>query len=130
MSDDPVTWVVAGLQVALAVGIGVYWITWLREEHDEASLPAGFIDHETPFVFTDSILAVVLVVGAILQVAEQSAGTSLGLIAAGMLLFLGVLDFAYFARTGMFQRERGGFGNAFVVGSVLLVCVVLVVRFF
>lgn len=130
MSDDPITWVVAVLEVALAVGIAVYWITWLREPHDEASLPAGFIDHETPFVFTDSILAVVLVAGAILQVAEQPSGSSLGLIAAGMLVFLGVLDFAYFTRTGMFQRERGGFGNAFVVGSVLLVGVVLVVRFF
>ena len=75
------------------------------------------------------MLSIVLVVGAVLQVAEQPAGRSLGLIAAGMLAFLGVLDLAYFPRTGMFARERGGVANAWVVATVLTLAVVLVVRF-
>ena len=61
---------------------------------------------------------------------EESAGDSLGLVAAGMLAFLGVLDLAYFARTGTFQRGHGGFVNAGVVTSVLLMSLILVVRFF
>ena len=130
MSSDATTWFVAALEVAVALGIVVYWVTWFRQPHDEPWLPVGFVDHETPFVFTDSILAVVLVVGAILQVAEEPAGDSLGLFAAGMLAFLGVLDLAYFARTGMFQRGHGGIINAGVVVSVLLMSFTLIWRFF
>lgn len=130
MSSDPITWIVAGLEIAVALGIAVYWVTWFREPRDEPWLPAGFVDHEAPFVFTDSLLALLLVVGAILQVAERHAGDSLGLIAAGMLGFLGVLDLAYFTRTGLFARVRGGTVNAGVVVGVLTLAVVLVVRFF
>ncbi len=130
MSSDAATWIIAALEVAVALGIAVYWVTWFRQPHDEPWLPAGFVDHEIPFVFTDSILAAVLVVGAILQVTEEPGGDSLGLFAAGMLAFLGVLDLAYFARTGMFQRRHGGLINAGVVTSVLMVSLILVVRFF
>ena len=130
MSSNPITWIVAGLEVAVAVGIAVYWVTWFREPHDEPWLPAGFVDHEAPFVFTDSLLALLLVGAAIFQVAEQPIGDSLGLIAAGMLAFLGVLDLGYFRRTGLFARDRGGIMNAGVVVSVLTLAVVLVVRFF
>ncbi len=130
MSDDLITWVVAGVELATALGIAVFWFTWLRQPHDQAWLPAGYVDHETPFVFSDSILAAVLVAGAALQLVERPAGDSLGLIAAGMLGFLGVLDLGYFARTGMFARERDGLVNAGVVGAVLAVAIVLTLRFF
>lgn len=130
MTSDAVTWVIAGLEVVMAIGIAAYWFVWLRQPHDEPWLPAGFVDHETPFVFTDAILSAVLVTGAILQVTGQPAGDSLGLIAAGMLVFLGILDLGYFARTGMFQRDHDGLINAGVVVSVLVMAVVLAVRFF
>ncbi len=129
MSSDPITWIVAGLEVAAALGIAAYWFTWFREPHDQPWLPDGFVDHEAPFVYSDSLLAVVLVAAAVLQIAEQGAGDSLGLVAAGMLAFLGVLDLAYFARTGMFAPGRGGVLNAAVVLSVLTLSVVLFVRF-
>ena len=130
MTSDTATWVIAGLEVATALGIAGFWVTWLREPHDEPWLPAGYIDHEAPFVFSDSVLALILVAGAVLQVAEEPAGDSLGLIAAGMLAFLGILDLAYFARTGLFRRDRGGVINAAVVVAVLVMAIVLAVRFF
>lgn len=130
MTTNPITWVVAAIEVVTALGIAGFWVTWLREPHDEEWLPAGYIEHETPFVFTDSLLALVLVVGAVLQVAEQPAGESLGLIAAGMLAFLGVLDLGYFARTGMFAADKGGLPNAGVVAGTLVAAAVLIVRFF
>ncbi|MDH3303484.1 MAG: hypothetical protein OES24_23515 [Acidimicrobiia bacterium] len=129
MSDDLLTWVVAALEVLAAAGIAGFWITWFRQPHDEPWLPAGYVDHEAAFVFPDTVLSIVLVLGAGLQVAEQPAGRSLGLVAAGMLAFLGVLDLAYFARTGLFRRERGGLANVAVVASVLTLSVILAVRF-
>lgn len=129
MSGDAATWVVAALQAVTALGIAVFWVGWLRSPHDEPWLPVGYVDHEAPFVFTDTVLAIVLLAAAGLQVAEEPAGESLGLIAAGMLGFLGILDAAYFARTGLFRRDRGGVGNAGLVAGVLLLAVILVVRF-
>lgn len=130
MTGDPIVWTIAGLEVATATGITVFWATWFRRPHDQPWLPAGFVDHEAPFVFSDSLLALVLLAAAALQLFEESAGDSLGLIAAGMLLFLGVLDLAYFARTGLLAREHEGLANIGVVASVLILSVVLIVRFF
>lgn len=129
MSSDPITWLIAGVEVATALGIGIFWVSWFARPHEEPWLPAGYHDHEAPFVYSDTVLAVVLVAGAFLQVTERSAGASLGLLAAGMLVFLGVLDLAYFARTGLFARERDGLLNAALVVSVLGVAAVLIVRF-
>ena len=129
MSEDPVTWVIAGVELATAFGIAAFWFTWFAQPHDEAWLPPGYEDHEAAFVYSDSLLALVLVTGAVLQVTEQPVGDSLGLVAAGMLVFLGVLDLGYFARTGLFARERGGLLNAALVVSVLGVAAVLIVRF-
>jgi hypothetical protein len=129
VSDDTITWVIAVLEVITAAGIGAYWLAWWRRPHEEPWLPVGYVDHEAPFVFPDTVLAVVLVVAAVLQVTEQPAGRRLGLVAAGMLTFLGILDLAYFARTDMFKREHEGIANAGVVSGVLLMAVILVVRF-
>lgn len=129
MSDDPITWFVAGVEVTTALGITLFWATWFGRPHDEPWLPVGYVDHEAPFVYSDTVLVLVLVAGAVLQIFERSAGDSLGLIAAGMLLFLGVLDLGYFARTGLFAREREGLLNAGLVISVLAVALLLVVRF-
>ena len=142
MTDSYVTWAIAALEVITALGIAAYWITWFRAPHDEPWLPDGYVDHEAPFVFSDTVLAVVLVVAAILQVTEEPVvssavlvsggrpvGDSLGLIAAGMLAFLGILDLGYFARTGLFKREHEGLLNAGVVIGTLTLSIILIVRF-
>jgi len=144
VTHEAAVWIVASLEVVAAVIIAVYWVIWFREPHDEPWLPDGYVDHEAPFVFTDTILAVVLVLAAVFQVTEPtigavaplasggrppSLGDSLGLVAGGMLAFLGVLDLAYFARTGLFKREHDGLVNGAVVGSVLLLSIILILRF-
>ena len=129
MTTDPGTWVVAGLQMATAIGIAVFWVTWFREAHDEEWLPEGYVQHERVFVFPDAVLAVLPVAAALLLLADQPLGRSLSLVCAGMLAFLGLLDAAYFWQTGLFARERGGFANAAVVLGLLAVSVVLLVVF-
>lgn len=128
MTDDPTILGLAALMLVAAAGIAAFWVTWLRTEHDEPWQPPGWVQHERAFVAADSVLAVVLVAGAALLVLDEPLGRSLGLIAAGMLTFLGVLDAAYFRITGLFARDRGGVGNAAIVVSVLLLAVLLVLR--
>ena len=129
MTSEAAVWIIAGLEVVAALIIAAYWVTWFREPHDEPWLPDGYVDHEAPFVYTDTILALLLVVAAVLQVFEEPLGDSLGLVAAGMLAFLGVLDLAYFARTGLFKREHDGILNGGVVASVLFLSIILILRF-
>jgi hypothetical protein len=129
VTDDAGLWIIAGLMVITALGIAGFWLTWFRQEHDQEWLPEGYVDHEAPFVFSDSVLAVVLMLAAVLLVLEESLGERLALVAAGMLAFLGILDAAYFWRTGLFARERDGIANLAVVAGVLTMSLILLVRF-
>jgi hypothetical protein len=128
VTSDASLWVLAALMVVTAAGIAVFWATWLRTEHTEPWLPAGYVEHERAFVVPDSVLAVTLVAAAGLLVSEVALGRSLALVAAGMLAFLGLLDAVYFARTGLFRRARGGIGNLGVVAGVLTLAVLIVAR--
>lgn len=128
MSADAVTWTFAVLQVGTAIGIVVFWASWLRTEHDPASYPEGFLAHERAFVLPDSVLAALLTAAAMLELAGHRLGPGLALVAAGMLLFLGLIDAAYFARHGMFARERGGVGNTAIVAWMLLLAALLAIR--
>jgi hypothetical protein len=128
MTGESLTWVLAVLQVGTAIGITIFWVTWLRTEHDQPWLPDGFVEHERAFVLPDGVLALVLTASAVLSVAEHPAARGVTLIAVGMLTFLGLLDAAYFARTGLFARDRGGVGNLAIVVWVLLLALVLALR--
>lgn len=129
MTGDVGTWVVASLMVIAALVIALFWIVWFREEHDQDWLPDGYVEHEAPFVWADIPMAVLLVGAAILLVMEEPLGERLALVVAGMLAFLGILDTAYFWRTGMFARQRDGIANLGVVSGVLLLSGILLVRF-
>jgi hypothetical protein len=119
--------IVAGLEVLAAAAIVAFWVTWLRQGHDEDWLPPGYVEHERAFLLPDGLLAALLVVSAVLLVGGQPLGRTLSLVCAGMLAFLGLLDAAYFWRTGLFARERGGLVNALVVAGVLILSALLVV---
>ena len=129
MTDDPATWLVAGMEVLAAILIGGFWVTWLRTPHEEPWLPAGYVEHERVFVFPDAVLTLTLVASAALLLLDEPLGRSLALVAAGMLTFLGVIDLAYFARHGMFRREREGVLNFALVVGVLLLATVLLARY-
>jgi hypothetical protein len=127
MTDDALVLVAAAVQVLTAAVFAVYWVTWFREPHTEPWLPAGYVEHERVFVYSDTVVAVLLVVSAVLAVLDFALGRTLALVAAGMLLFLGVIDAAYFAQHRLFARERGGLLNGGVVAGVLAVSALLVI---
>jgi hypothetical protein len=126
---DTASWVIAGLQLATALGVVVYWQLWLRSDHDIAWWPPEYEAHERAFVLPDHVCALLLTVSAGLTVSGREAGGQLALVAAGMMLFLGLIDLAYFTRHRMFARERDGVGNALIVGWMLLFAAVLAIRY-
>lgn len=129
MTRDAWTWTVAVLAVGTAVGIVVFWASWLRATHDEPWLPAGYVEHERAFLLPDGVLAVLLGATGVLTVLQIDLGATLALVAAGMLAFLGLIDTAYFLRTGLFARNRGGCGNAALVLWVVVLAGVLITTY-
>ncbi len=125
--SDTVTLVVAGLQLATAAGIAAYWTWWLRADHDTSWWPQAYGEHERAFVLPDSVLATLLSISAVLIFADQAVGGQIALLAAGMMLFLALIDLAYFVRQHMFARERDGVTNALLVGWLLSFAIVLAI---
>ena len=129
MEVTSATWAVAILQIGTALGIVAYWQWWLRSDHDIDWWPTAYEEHERAFVLPDHVLATLLVVSAGLSLAGNEHGGQVALLAAGMMLFLGLIDLAYFARHDMFARQRDGVGNALIVGWMLLFATVLAIRY-
>ena len=121
--------IVAAIQILAALGIAGFWTTWLRTEHDEPWLPTGYVEHERCFVYPDSVLAILMVVSAILLILGNALGERLALVCGGMMLFLVVIDTAYFLQNGMFAGEKGGAGNLGLIVVLIIVSLLMILRF-
>lgn len=78
-----------------AVAIPVFWIMWFRSDPSDEGRPAGYVTHERAFLLPDSTLALLLGVTTLLALSGSNAMTTVGLVASGMMLFLGLIDLSY-----------------------------------
>ena len=121
--------IVAVVQILVAMGIVQFWMKWFRTEHNEPWLPTGYTLHERCFVYPDSVLAVMMVASAILLLLGESLGERLTLVCGGMMLFLVVIDTAYFLQNGMFAKEKGGAANLRLSLLLSLASLLMILRF-
>ena len=121
--------IVAVVQILVALGIIQFWVKWFRTEHNEPWLPTGYTLHERCFVYPDSVLAVLMVASAILLILGNSLGERLTLVGGGMILFLVVIDTAYFLQNGMFAKGKGGGENVRLSIVLSLVSLLMILRF-
>ncbi len=121
--------IVAAIQILVAIGIVRFWMTWLRTEHEEPWLPTGYVEHERCFVYPDSVMAALMVVAAILLFLGSELGERLSLVCGGMMLFLTVIDTAYFLQNGMFAKERGGADHLRLILTLTIVSLLMILRF-
>lgn len=121
--------IVAVVQILVALGIARFWVTWLRSEHLEPWLPTGYVEHERCFVYPDSVLASLMVVAAILLFLGNALGERLTLVCGGMMLFLTVIDSAYFLQNGLFAKEKGGAENLRLILVLAVVSLLMILRF-
>jgi hypothetical protein len=129
MLDFIDTRIVAAVQILMAIGIVRFWMTWLRTEHEEPWLPTGYVEHERCFVYPDSVLATLMVVAAILLFFGSELGERLSLVCGGMMLFLTVIDTAYFLQNGMFAKEKGGAEHLRLILTLTIVSLLMILRF-
>jgi len=121
--------IVACIQILTAVGIVQFWAQWFRTEHNEPWLPTGYTLHERCFVYPDSVLATLLVSSGILLILGKPLGERLALVCGGMMLFLVVIDTAYFLQNGMFAKKKGGGENLRLCLLLSLVSLLMILRF-
>lgn len=128
MNSPAVSPLLSGLELVTALGIVGFWIWWFRADHDESRWPPGYRQHEQAFVVPDIVLAILLVVSSLASMANVAQGSNVALVAAGMMLFLAIIDATYFVQQGLFAPERGGVGNALLVGWLLVLSLTMIVQ--
>lgn len=121
--------VVALAQLVMVVGIVNFWIKWFRSEHNQPWLPAGYIEHERCFVYPDAVMSILMIVSAILLFMGNPLGERLTLVCGGMMLFLAIIDTAYFKQNDMFDKDKGGKENIGLVIPMIVMSLLMILRF-
>jgi uncharacterized membrane protein SpoIIM required for sporulation len=116
---------ILAVQIAAAFGILAFWQRASAWSFDEPWRPPGFERHERSFRLPDTVTALLLLGSALMSGLGYPSGRGLALVAAGMLLFLGLIDAAYMAQNGLFARERDGRMHLAIVVVVLGVAALL-----
>ncbi|MCK6555614.1 hypothetical protein L6Q96_13700 [Candidatus Binatia bacterium] len=120
--------VVLVAQLVAAAGIVGFWLTLGRARFDEPWRPPGFAEHERAFPLPDLVAAALLVLSAGLDRVQPERGRDLALVAAGMLLFLGLIDFNYMRQNDLFARAHDGRMHAAIVIAVFAVAGLMLLR--
>lgn len=83
------------LEIVTAAGLILFWIVFFTVGLAPENPPKCYFAYEHAFPLPDICLALLLLVSGILLLRRNSLGRTLSLIAAGALIFLGLLDFCF-----------------------------------
>jgi hypothetical protein len=96
---------IASLQIVTAVGLILFWVAFFTVGMAPDKPPACYFAYENSFPLPDGLLAVLLLVTGISMMKNSAAGRKLTLVAAGALMFLGVLDFSFNIQNGVYTAS-------------------------
>lgn len=88
------------LQIATGLGIAAFWLLFFTVGLAPANPPACYFAFEHAFPPPDLMLAAALAVSAAGVLRGGAWGSTLALVCAGGLLFLGVIDLTFTAQSG------------------------------
>ena|SRR5215467_6203849 len=111
---------IACFEIATGLGIAVFWILFFSVGLAPAHPPPGYFAFEHSFVFADSVLSLSLLVAGSLGLKAQPIGRVLSLMCAGSLIFLGLVDFSFNVRNGIYN---GDLPEGFVAAAINLWCI-------
>jgi len=112
------------LELATAAGLCLFWILFFTVGLAPAAPPPGYLAFEHAFPFPDLTLALTLLVAgsrlASTRVERRRGGQVLSLVAAGALIFLGLLDVSFNVQQGMYS---GALWDALLAGAINTWCI-------
>lgn len=120
MNNSSGRWVPV-LAILTGLGLLLFWIGFFTIGLAPENPPPGYFEYEHSFPLPDIILAVALVAAGILMLRDRPLGGRIALVCSGALLFLGLLDFSFNSRNGIYALSTA---ELLLNGSINLWCVI------
>ena len=112
------------LLVVTAVVTVAYWLDFFLRGTVQAVEEEWYLRFERAFPVADGWMAVCSLVSAVGLFTASSYGTVFGLLAAGALVFLGLMDLTFNLQNGMFRLLPGS-GQMWVEVVIVVWCLAL-----
>lgn len=96
---------IAALEIATAGGFSLFWLAFFTVGLAPVPEPPCYFAYEHSFPLPDGMLAIMLLVSGILLMLNKPWGGKLSLVAAGAMLFLGLVDFSFNIQNGIYQAS-------------------------
>lgn len=112
------------LLVVTAVVTVAYWLDFFLRGTVQAVEEEWYLRFERAFPVADGWMAACSLVSAVGLFTGSSYGTVFGLLAAGALVFLGLMDLSFNLQNGMFRLLPGS-GQMWVEVVIVVWCLVL-----
>jgi hypothetical protein len=130
MVKDDKRSLIASLEIVTGVGLILFWLAFFSVGLAPDQAPPCYYAYEHAFPLPDGILAILLLIAGILLMRSRPAGRTLSLIAAGALVFLGLLDFSFNLQNGIYMTSTidlvlNAFINIWCVGFGLAIAVMM-----
>ena len=90
------------LEIITAAGLILFWIGFFTVGMAPETPPECYFAYEHAFPLPDLVLAMVLLASGILLLRGNPVGKTLALVAAGALVFLGLVDFSFNFQNGIY----------------------------
>jgi len=121
---------IAILELLTGVGLILFWIGFFTIGLAPKNPPKGYMEYEHSFPLPDGLLSILLLAAGILLLLNNPLGSHLSLIAAGALVFLGVLDFSFNIQNGVYKISKSdlilnAFLNIWCVGFGIAIAVMV-----
>lgn len=94
---------IAVLELLTGVGLILFWIGFFTIGLAPKNPPPCYFAYEHSFPLPDIVLAIVLLAAGILLLSGNPRGRKFSLVAAGALIFLGLLDFSFNIQNGVYR---------------------------
>ena len=120
MNENNKVKTIAILEILTGMGLIAFWTLFFTIGLEPANPPACYFAFERSFPLPDMVLCVALLCAGALLLIRNPAGRSISLVCAGALIFLGLLDFSFNIRNGIYTSSPAdailsGFINAWCV---------------
>jgi hypothetical protein len=130
MVKDDKRSLIASLEIVTGIGLILFWLAFFTVGLAPDNAPPCYYAYEHAFPLPDGVLAILLLVAVILLMRSRLAGRTLSLIAAGALVFLGLLDFSFNLQNGIYMTSTidlvlNAFINIWCVGFGIAIAVLI-----
>jgi len=121
---------ISALEIVTAGGLSLFWLAFFTVGLAPENAPPCFFAYEHSFPLPDGLLAILLLVAGILLMLNKPWGSKLSLVAAGALVFLGLLDFSFNIQNGIYMTSTvelvlNAFINVWCVGLGVAIAVLI-----